>query len=374
MDYNTQNEEFSTDSAMEIQLPDFMPESDKRRLLHILNRHETVVEDDIFGRNILLPKKNRYPDVPVLSANDIGSVAKFYNSLSNKLMDKYSTICIKRGEMLNPSAILDIPTIFIYQMLPPSNNENTATRRNIQLSQRQKNVLRRYGWKVFVPYYDKMLMCVNSNRWLYVEKSNVTDDSMDIRVSIYIGDLNLWMMHSALTIKMKMGTPTETEAPCSFEYSDPMLYEKFLCQNINRMGWSQKEKNLWVDTFSIPCDWNKTTLCTVQRDGADDIEIFAYNGDERNLLTKLFKARPIADKKELERRISKTLSKRIVPEYMDMMAFLFTYLYERGVKKPESVVLAPIQNLDKEITCYRYDNLIVTTDEPIDLPWLKNLD
>lgn len=357
----------------------------------LFNRHEPANDNDIFGRidikMLSMPKymSKTWPSPVALMTNPSQEyMTNFYCGYSDRQIGQYYKVLADKHLILPSSSILSGPTIDMMYILQDTDSEKTdnsndsdnadddASRIRVTFTDEEKNLLQKFGWKVFVPPFDKTIIHTNKYRYIYVEKKNISENSMTFRVQIYNGAISSWLMNSALDIKMTMDTPTATGFPCHFEYENPVPYERFLSENIKLTKWTPQEKNLWTDVFDIPKSWSDVTLAELQlgkeKKSDKKYTMMLYNKTEAQLMRKIFgnDVRLISNKSDINKAASELLAKKILPEYLDTMGCIFIYLYKMQNKTPKHVV-----DKEKGVNAYIYENLALMSEKPFPENWIN---
>lgn len=349
-------------------------EHDIDLLKQIFMRHHLSADHDIYGRtdigNVITQRlaAKAWPpltNVNVLMTDPSDFIEKSYWQMGNQLVQEYSQMQIEKNIILSPDQLNHLPVINITTLFPKNiTRKDPTSQLKMKFDEREITEFRRFGWKLFIPYYKEQFIRINNNRYVYLKTISVDKKTKTLIVfmQIYTGNTKTWLCSSQATFTMHFSQNEQPLLSCDIDANDIKLYEHLLSETLPSMKWNKLQLQLWTDMFESP-ERTSDLIPIMLLDKKDasghtilhEQLMLAYGQKEKTLIQKVFgDSCQVQTGQNIQNAYASVVRKSLIPDYINIMCMLATVFQETPVT----------ETTDKGII-QTFGKIIVTAATPV---------
>lgn len=222
------------------------------KLMRILSPHRHELRGDVYGRNDLHKlatdaayNKDAWPvyKPSPLIQGDQNPIDTFYIPMIDKMCETYFAHAFKKHNYNDYDDIKKLPQFDISEIVE---NPYSLTDTEFKMAENDRQIAEQYGPEIFLPCIPEYVIKLNKNHMIYVKLIKNTDTLSTIQFDDFITKQRKLSYVSRLVI-----TASYHDNGIEWDAQEYTTYEDFLIRDIDDMDWSDKEKQLWFDTFGV---------------------------------------------------------------------------------------------------------------------------
>lgn len=312
---------------------DAMNKANKRiyDILKIIMPHRLMMEDSPYGENDISSLVHEddivsnWPPATICMMNSESAITQtinHYKSLFERQMRNYVTHAISVGDILSFDYISNVENIIdISREYKDSESASKVSDADVWFYEDEVDNMRSYGWKIFIPCFDQLVIKENKKRYFYINtvKRDIKNKTLTLEIHDYMGDKYDWSCSGCVTLKLSFDVENSEGLPCNWELIKATSYEEFLVKYIPDMNWSKEQIQFWYDVLGINAI-DEQLLVTIELD------------DELNLPEKLI-LRQESDIKRLRKLSTGGIKVSIIAKGKDVLPHQSQAVSERFLLK-----------------------------------------